>query len=161
MPLTVQATLPVPEANAYASVETVRAFALARGVNLPADDSGVEVLIIKGMDYLEANIDEYCGFPTDDAQFLSFPRDGQPVPRKLIEALGHLVIIASTGVDLMPNDLQTPFIIREKLDVIETEYAKPTAGSNGNRPHFPIVDNLLASLICGNGGQFSLRTIRV
>tara|TARA_R110000772_G_scaffold268565_2_gene396219 strand:- start:4739 stop:5254 length:516 start_codon:yes stop_codon:yes gene_type:complete len=61
-------------ANSFATVAECRAFAELRGLELPAADAGVEILLIKAADFifsLEAN---FQGYREDADQDLPFPR---------------------------------------------------------------------------------------
>lgn len=51
----------VENADSYVSAADARTYASARGVTLPADDTALEALILKGMDYLEAQRANYQG----------------------------------------------------------------------------------------------------
>lgn len=124
-------------ANSYVSVSEARAFASARGVTLSATDSDVEILLIKACDYLETLEDRYKGSRVDQAQPLAWPRAGvflfngsteigSVIPIQLKNAQCVLAIDSIT-VDLLPTG-DGREVIREKLDVLETEYAPKGVG---------------------------------
>lgn len=162
----------VDGANTYADVATVTAYALNRGVIL-GDDAAVAVQIVKAMDYLSMFSDKWAGYPTSLTQALPFPRKGMRVNctlypsnqihPNLVAALGQLVIEQHKGADLLPIDTKEAFIVREKVDVLETQYSEAVALARlqgaGILPAMPLVDALLAPLM--GGGGFSLRTQRV
>ncbi len=164
----------VANANSYVTLEEYRAFALARGVVVPAVDADAEVQLIEAMDYLEAQRSKYQGHKTDPAaQLLQFPRTGvvidcnaelgaNDIPVELKQAQMRLAMEVNAGNILMPTS-DGRVVKREKVDVIEREFM--TGGDNGNSglpmPSFPAVDALLAPLFAACGGGFGLRTVRV
>lgn len=162
----------VANANSYVTLVEYRAFALARGVVVPAVDADAEVQLIEAMDYLEAQRSKYQGHKTDDAQALQWPRTGvtidcyiivssDAIPNELKQAQMRLAMEVNAGNILMPTS-DGRVVKREKVDVIEREFM--TGGDNGNSglpsPSFPAVDALLAPLFAACGGGFGLRTVR-
>lgn len=169
------------DATSYVTVAEARAYALARGVTLPADDAALEALLMQAMDYLEAQRKLYQGERTwpvgtlahPAAQALQWPRTGvlvdcryelasDAIPAELKRAQMQAAMEAFAGISLMPST-DGRFVKREKVDVIETEYMTGQdmgAGSVMGSPSFPAVDALLQSLYdCGGG--FFLKTVRV
>lgn len=147
-----------PDATSYATVIEARQYALARGITLPADDPEVEVLLIKAMDYIEAQASRFTGHPTASTQALSWPRrcarinnqnyPDDEIPQKLIYAQQAAAIEVFQGADLMPTS-DGRIVKRRKTDVLETEYAvgndfRSVEGVPG--PSFPRVDALLDPL---------------
>lgn len=69
-------------ASSYTSAAEIRAYALARGVTLAADDAPGDALVdqmaIKAMDYIEANRSYFHGWKFKTTQRLCFPREGVP-----------------------------------------------------------------------------------
>ena len=65
----------VEGANSFVTVEECRAFAEARGLTLPVDDSDVEILLIKAVDYLNSIENRFQGhrYFYSDGQNLCFP----------------------------------------------------------------------------------------
>lgn len=161
------------DSNSYASVSDVRAYAQARGVTLPTEDSSVESLIIRGMDYLEAQRDRYQGEKTypDHPQALQWPRkcveiDSYPwpedaIPKELVAALSQCSMEIFAGNDLQPTTGTEGRVKKERVEgAVEREFMTATdMGSTGFAPSFPKVDALLAPLF-GTGGA-ALRTVRV
>lgn len=128
----------VAGANSYVDVAEAKAYATARGVDLGADDALIERRLLEAMDYLESL--RYKGSPTDpETQVLSWPRCGVyydsrtiasgVIPDRLKNAQSQLVIELTNGVVLWANvsasDGSAKFVKREKVDVIETEFATP------------------------------------
>ena len=69
----------VPNANSYASLADIRAYALNRGITLSATDSVLEPMVFKSMDYIESVGANFQGTqtytaPTYTAQSLQWPR---------------------------------------------------------------------------------------
>lgn len=158
----------VEDANSYVTLEEARAYALERGLTLPAlpeegQVDALEALLISAVDYLEGKRVEYKGEKVSELQELQFPRDNvyidgfllasDAIPKVLKQAQIKLAVIAHSGVALEPVR-SGPAVIRKKVGPIETEYSE---GSTF-RPAMPAVDALLAPLLnCGH----TLRVIRV
>ena len=175
MALVIEDGTGVPNANSYVTVEEMRSYALMRGVELPDDDAAVEALAIVAMDYLEAQRSRYQGrqvFP--GVQFLQWPREGvvldchyalpsNIIPRELKAAQMQLAMESFSGLVLLPSS-DGRVVKREKVDVIEVEYATGDEigpGGSMSSPSFPAVDALLEPLFNACGGGFFLKTVRV
>lgn len=155
----------VANANTYADLEFIRAFASARGVELSDDDAVLEPVVIRVMDFIESRTFNGLRVFVDG---LSFPRSGiiiddvaipaNAIPLGLKRAEAQLVIdVAVTGVDLMPSGNATPQVKREKVGPLETEYfASDAIGS----PDTALASALLAPFIRGQGA-FKFSTVRV
>lgn len=169
------------DATSYVTVAEARAYATARGVTLPADDSAVEAQLTQAMDYLEAQRGRYQGYKTwpvgttahPDAQGLQWPREGviidchyqlpnNVIPGELKKAQMQAVLEIQAGLSLMPSG-DGRVVKREKVDVIETEYMTGNdLGAGGSMgPTFPALDALLEPLFEPCGGGFFLKTVRV
>jgi hypothetical protein len=160
------------DANSYVSVDDAMAYASARGVTLPTDPSAVESLIVKSMDYIEAQRARFQGEKTypDHPQALQWPRacveiDDYPfpedaIPKELVAATCQCVMEIFAGGDLTPSTPAAGTMVkREKVDVLETEYMTAAdLGSTGFGPWFPKVENLLQPLYNVGG---LLRSVRV
>jgi len=159
----------VAGANSYATLTTIRAYAVARGVTtLSAVDATLEAQVMKAMDYIEAQRSKYQGEQTYKtatvAQALQWPRknvlidcialDDATIPQELIDAEGELTIQIAAGVELYPTTTGN-FVIREKIDVIDTSYSEKIGTSS--QPNLPSVDRLLDVLFssCGNANYLS------
>lgn len=157
----------VVNANSYVTVAEARAYALARGVTLSAVDSELEADLVLSMDYLESKGSCYKGVKTDpENQELQWPRYGakidglifpsDSIPKYLKNAQMQLSIEKYNDVDLMPT-ANEPFIIKEKVSVIETEYSEKI--NTSLTPYIQSVDALLEP-ICNTSG-FGVKVIRV
>lgn len=122
--------------NTYTTVLEVKAFAALRGVTLPADDA-LEILLIKAMDFIEAQRVRFSGSKATLLQSLQFPRTGlildgfllpeNTIPKILRDAQAQLVCDIAAGIDIQPNGTGRE-VIREKVDVIEREFAATGKG---------------------------------
>lgn len=159
------------DANSYIDVEFARAYALSRGFSLPAADEEVEAMIVMACDYVESFAEQFKGKRKTAAQALSWPRidvviDGEdfpddaiPVPLKLAQAQG--VVEQFQGSILQPP-ITGYAVRREKVDVIEVEYA--TGGGQNNTatptmtPTFPKILQWLRPLL--RTGVMPLKVVR-
>lgn len=156
-------SLPV-DAVSYVTVAELRAFADARGSTLSEDDTLLEKALILAADYIEGFSDRFKGSKVDEEQSLQFPRSGLYVDGFLIsETVIHkslknaqcqLAIESAGGTDLQPTG-DGREIIKEKLDVLETEW-KPGAGGSP-QPVFSKAMKFLAPLLKGGGGLSLVR----
>jgi len=156
----------VAGATSYASVSEARAYAAARASTLPAEDSAVEAALIVAMDYIESFRDDFQGMKVDPLeQPLQWPRAGvridgaalpcTSIPKELKAAQCQLAIESAGGLDLMPTG-DGRDKIREKLDVIETEWAPGSGGSD--QPFLSKVRALMVPLF--RSGEGRLKAIR-
>lgn len=150
----------VPGANSFVSVAEVRAFAEARASILSADDSAIEAACIRSVDYLETLRGEFKGEKVSGTQALQWPRLGvlidnfeissEEIPAVLKSAQCQLAIESANGLDLMPSG-DGREVIREKVDVLETEYA-PGSGANP-QPALSKAKALIAPLLRNGSGR--------
>lgn len=147
------------DATSYATVIDTKAYALARGVTL-GTDSSVEILLIKAMDYLEAQADRYKGEKANATQALQWPRAcvvvyGQIVPTtsipiELVRAQMSLAMASFAGIDIMPNETSGKRVKRRKVGPIEVEYSE-SSWNSGIDPTLSSVDGLLKPLYKSTG----------
>jgi len=162
MALTVEDGSGVTGANSYISVTDARAYAAARGLTLPAADGDVEVLLTKGLDYIEALRGDFQGVKVLSTQALQWPRYGvivdgydvesDEIPEEIPRAQAQLACdcYARTDAALMVNS-EGKEVLRERVEgAVEVQYA-PTTGSNP-QPKFEAAEVLLAPLL--NSGLF-------
>lgn len=143
MSLTIEDGTIVEDADSYATVAELRAYATKRGATLPAEDgpgdAACEVLLIVAMDWLAAQSERWKGVKVAQDQPLDWPRDGvvvggyelpsDAIPEDLKRGQMQLAIDAQT-LELQPTiDAagQVGPVVREKVDVLEVQYAAPTA----------------------------------
>lgn len=163
MALIVEDGTGVSDANSYNSITEIRTYADLRGLSLPTEDTEVEVLAIQAMDYLESYRGKYQGSKLSPTQPLQFPRTGvvidgyefEPSPLPVLLKQAHAQATAEAyETDLLPNPGQS--VKKEKVDVIEVEYAEQLTSAVG----FTKVENLIAPLLSGSN-PFSVKTVRV
>lgn len=143
----------VSDANSYATIAEVRAYATARGVILPVADADVEVMLIKAGDFLNA-IDNFRGDAVEFTQSMNWPRNNviiglnvvgnDVVPTSIKKAQMQLVCHLADGVDINPITTGN-FVIKEKIGPLETVYSD--ALNTDPAPTLPLVDALLAPFI--------------
>lgn len=149
-----------PDFNSYASIETLAAYAIARGITLPKE---TEPLLFKAMDYLNGL--GWDGQRTQADQPLPWPRlgvdfDGRlypsdKIPRELNTAQCMLAIEAQSGDLLTAN--RTAAIKRERIEgAIDTTYA--IADGESFTPSYPAVDALLSDFLSGAGVGFAINS---
>jgi hypothetical protein len=172
----------VDDANCYINADGVRAYALARGIVLPAvpilvaanpeaDPPVVEVdgpdpiapWMILAMDYLAMQVYDYE--QATYTQALAWPRKYNRwstcfiFPVQLTFAQAQLVIEQFNGINLFTSkagfNQSGGFITREKVDVLETNYSEKVVPG---APDMPAVFAWLKGLLLSGGG---LRTVRV
>jgi len=160
MTITVETGAGVANANSYVTVTELRAYADARSITLPSADVTCEPLLIKAIDYIEAQRNRLKGYKKDSDNPLQFPRcdvwiDGYEVsdtsiPRELKYAQMQLACDAYT-VDLMPNQLVTTkgAVVKQKVGDLEVAYDNPA--NPRSVPAFSKADALLAPLYKNNG----------
>lgn len=148
----------VAGANSFVTVAEVRAFAGARTSTLPVADADVEASCIRAMDYINAFRDKFKGSKVAATQALQWPRSGAyvdgfevaetEIPQVLKSAQCQLAVDAA-ALDLQPSG-DGREVIREKVDVLETEY-RPGAGGNP-QPALTKARALLEPLLRSGGG---------
>lgn len=163
MALIIEDGTEVADANSYISVTDARTWAGARGITLSADDTVVEVLLIKAMDMLNTYRTRFKGTKSTETQALQWPRylvyidevllADDVIPQELIDAQVQYAIEAQS------NDLQSTGTgqetIREKVGPIETEFAP--RGSSTLQAKFHKAEAFLAPLLKTNSSFPTLR----
>lgn len=143
------------DAQAYASATDVRAFATARGRTVPAADPDLEPLILRAMDWLDAQ--PFKGGRGTAAQALEWPRTGVvadgfdvpatgagSLPAALVKALSLLVIELASGTELAPAQT-SPTVLEEAVGPIRTRYSDRLGAIDG--PLFPAVEMALRPIV--------------
>lgn len=137
MPLIIEDSSIVENANSFATVDECRVFADARGLVLPVNDEDVEKALVKAADFLFSLEADFQGARTDAAQDLPFPRDGVflhgsldisgTIPKVLKQAQCRLAY-DTTQADLLATGAGR-ITKSESVGPLEVEYE--TEGSNG------------------------------
>lgn len=156
----------VTAAVSYVTAAEAREFALARGVTLSADDPTVEITLIQAMDYLDRFEDDYKGERVSALQELPWPRDyvylrgalvdKAVIPPALKRAQMQLAIDAVSG-SLQPTGTGRE-IVKQKVDAIETEYAKQGSGTVSRE--FNKAHDFLQPLLKEGSGDGAVTLIR-
>lgn len=162
----------VADANSYASVSTLRQFALARNIQLKGTDEELQGGLMLAMDKLDTYRKSWTGRSRKGAE-LAWPRDNawvdgeqygnDRIPRELVKAQLLLAIQSDAGTALFANQTQdTQILKRKKIDVLEWEYATPEGDSAGyvSQPSFPEVDSLLGQLLDARMGSINSVSVR-
>lgn len=173
MALVIEDGTVVAGANSYIDIAAAKAYAAARGIDLGTNDALTEQRLLGAMDYIESL--SYKGTRTDpDNQALSWPRigvtaDGRTygsnmIPTQLKNAQAQLVIELFNGVVIFASSGASSgsaekFVKREKVDVLETEYATPKEVGQEFLAvaSMPAVDALLRGLLKGLGPLYAYR----
>ena len=131
MPLIVEDGSQVAGANSFTTDAELTAYALARGVTLPATEAERDVLQIKAVDYLFSKESQMQGSRIAKTQALMYPRNGvsvhgfsidsDEIPEQLKSAQLEAAIALSTQEILVNSSSSN--ITKEKVDVIEVEYS--------------------------------------
>jgi hypothetical protein len=157
------------DANSYISADDVRAYALDRGITLPAisgSDDPIIAPMVLAMDFLESQ--HYTMFQANrPTQALQWPRKAycsQPssewlMPTKIVSAQAQLVIEqVANNIQLFASkggmNQSGAFITKRKVDVIETQYSERVIPGD---PDMPAVYALLRDLIVGGNGLSVVR----
>lgn len=116
-----------PGVDSYATLAELAARASAYGGALPEDDAGREVLLRRAAEAMNAwPWRGRCVWPT---QPLAWPRSGVPgvaddaVPLAVRAAQCALAIEIHAD-DVSPPERRTGAVVRERVDVLEVEYAE-------------------------------------
>lgn len=157
-----------PDANSFASVAFADLYFSARNRTEWAeiDTDAKEAALILATDYIEATYSQgWKGQKATAAQALSWPRayvviDGfdvatNHVPPVLMNAVCELALRANAG-PLIEDQAQR--VVREKIDVIETQYAD----ASDPQKRYPLVTRMLAPLTQSvmDGGFQTVRVVR-
>lgn len=164
MALVIETGAGFPNAQSYVDVETLKAYAKARGETLPTGESALDALLLRAMDFLYGL--DFIGTRCTKEQALDWPRydvmiDGfgylqTELPRELIFAQCALAIEASKA-DLMPTIVANAPgpKISQSVGPISIAYANP-----GRVNRLPAVSKAQALLgkIIRHGGLSVIRT---
>ncbi len=152
----------VANANSYVDDAYFVAFALARGITIPATAELREQLLFKSMDYLESLRKKYKGCKTYSGQELQWPRENvyidymifesNLIPSELKKAQCQAAIESISNALFETNDGSN--VKKQKLDTLEVEYFEN--GSAGV-PDFAAVNAYLSELV----GQRSFKLVKV
>jgi hypothetical protein len=174
----------VSGANSYASLATIKTFALSRGYDLSKlDNAQLTAYSFLAIDYLENFREKFKGIKATQAQALQWPRmidldeavwsefssdntavnvqiDGfdilpNQIPIQLVNAQCQLIMEQVNGTTLSPTNQASELYVRVKqIGPLRTEYFAPA-----NAPSMPMVDAFMWPLLSDAGAY--IRTVRV
>jgi hypothetical protein len=157
MALIIETGAGVEGANSFATVAELRAFAALRGLAVPTADSDCERLLVLACEYLDSLETLFKGSRNDAEQALSWPRaevylfgsyvafSNSAIPSAIKNAQCQLAVDSQT-VTLLALQEDTREIVREKVDVIETEYAPGGAQTPNLRKAYAFLIPVLKSV---------------
>lgn len=158
-------------ANSFVTAEEAMLYAESRNEVFETDDEKVEGLLLRAMDYIDTYRSKFSGKRVSAVQSLLYPRtdslvDGDEfpsdaIPRELKLAQMQLAVDAYNFGDLQPSTTGYA-IAKEKVDVLEVEYAaggRLSGNSPPATPSFPKADAWL-EVLCGSTGSW-LTTVRI
>ena len=119
--------------------------------------------LVNATDYVEITYaDRFVGEKASLTQQLSWPRRNVPgtpsdvTPVGVVRAVCELALRAGSGTKLIADESKA--VVREKVDVIEVEYAE----NQSQQPGFVVVERLLAGYLRGASvGATCVRLVRV
>jgi len=138
--LTVETGAGLPEADSYATTAELQARAAAYGGLLPPDTGAQEVLLRRAA--VAMNAQRWEGCRSTPYQPLAWPRLGVPgvamdaIPLAVKQAQCALAVELYAG-DTAP-EARGP-VLRERVDVLEVEYAAPAAVAKDRQPSASLV----------------------
>lgn len=143
----------------YGTVAGLQAYADLTGRDIPSG-ANLDAALYHASMYIDGTYwNDFCGeAATDDA---AFPREGSTtVPERVVNATYEAALLwLSDSSSLSFGGSQGGQVVREKVDVIEVQYAAPEAGGDvivNGTPRFSVIEGLLAPLLCrlpdGMGG---------
>lgn len=158
MTLVVEDGSGIVDADSYADLATLRAYAAKRGVTLSIDDAVLEPFAYKAMDYLEGQGVGLLSlkWPSDTGYVCGLEDDAALL--RLANAQAQLCIEQHAGVDLAPARTGD-FIVEDTVGPITTKYSDKFGPIAGTTPAMPAVAAILKPFrTCG---YFGLKTVRV
>lgn len=166
------------DANAYDSLENIRAYLIARGrmtvaeegeepdietVYTPNITEGMVIQATQDIDNLYESL--FSGLRAVDGQALAFPRSdaymfGQAVadytvPQRIKNALAEMCLYAASGIDSTPIVQTGVKLYRAKVDVIEEETEYSGSGTVNSSGVLTRVVNELKPLFNPSYGSFN------
>lgn len=133
MALIVETGAGLSNAQTYATVTQLKAFAAARGLSVPSAQSECEVLLVKAADAMRGLA--YKGDRVSRSQAMDFPRSGvcidgfsyasTEIPIEVVHGQCALAIEAQT-TDLLPTAAASAYgpVIQETVGPVSTTYAE-------------------------------------
>lgn len=145
----------VEDADSYTTLSSARTYLSKRGLSLATDDAAADIQLRKAFDYLESLRSVYKGSKAESGQQTQWPRKdvwidceefaSDAIPTSLRQAQAMIAANIQAGIDIMPTSDGSPFIVRDKVGPIETQYSEMVATSGV--PIMRGVDALLEPLL--------------
>lgn len=143
----------------YGTTQGLEDYAELTGRTIP-DGANLAAALYNASLYIDGTYwDDFCGEPaTDDS---AFPRKGSTtVPQRVINATYEAALMwIADSASLSFSGSQGGQVIKEKVDVIEVQYAAPQEGGDvvvDGTPRYSVIEGMLKPLLCrlpdGMGG---------
>lgn len=149
----------VSGANSYVTAAEFRTFCENRDIAIVSTYGDESQLLLKAMDFLEQQ--DFIGIKSNSDQPLQFPRsdlwidgyavDADAIPQLLKDAQITIAISIMAGNDPLGNVDRT--IKKERIDVLEIEYADQSAPTVIIRSIHNVLKKLVGGSNAGSGGN--------
>lgn len=172
--ITVEDGTGVAGANSWQTIAQVREYAANRGVDLGTDDDVVAAWLIRAAQHMNGFRSKFKGIKVYPAGTMQWPRAGvyidnvlvvaPAIPSEVLGAQAELVLALKNGAKLGESVIGGVLpVIREKVDVLEIEYATPAmmgamSGSGWEDDSIPAFDEYM-SVLLENVGRFTVRRV--
>lgn len=162
----------VPGANSFISVAYLQQYATDRDITLTGDTSVLEANLIRAMDRLYGYRMQFSGtkikgaplfYPRDDSYVDGEPWPNDEIPEELKKAQAVFAVAVNGGTALYANNTaDTQVLKREKIDVLEFEYAVSSSDPNYvSQPVIAEAEQLLSALYGVNyDNVFNIKMVR-
>lgn len=135
----------------YGTTQGLEDYATLTGRVIPSD-ANLDAALYNASLYIDGTYwDDFCGeAATDDA---AFPRKGSTtVPQRVIDATYEAALMwIADPASLSFSGSQGGQVVKEKVDVIEVQYAAPQVGGDvviDGTPRFSVIEGLLRPFLC-------------
>lgn len=167
MALVIEDGSQVAGANSFVTRAEIIAYAAARGVTLP-DDETTDFHAVKAIDYIWSQC--LKGDLVSDTQTVPFPRSGledgdtaedyvYTIPAGIKNAQLQLALDSGNGINLNASANPTAELKRSKVGPIEREFFAPGVLTLDGSPPLTVAKAWLAPFLCNDGGSL-LKTVR-
>jgi hypothetical protein len=139
MTLTVEDGTGVANADSYIGLIPAKNYAISRGLSFAGADSIIEQNLRVAFDYVESFAGQFVGLPTVLGQVLQWPRSGvflngvelssTTIPLSLQYAQVQAALAINAGFNPLATGSGTPFVVREKVGPLETQYSESVSTS--------------------------------
>lgn len=150
-------------ANSYITLDEAKEYLTLRSVEF--DEASIESKVILACDFLTFAGFSFKGEKTNFEQSLDFPRKNLFIGHTEISSKSVPQQVKTAQLELLKLRIESPqlfevmsyqdFIVKEKIDVIETQYASPAEIAEV-MSRMKTIDNILLPFIRGSGGQLKV-----